>query len=484
MSSWQDSEDGEEFGEETGDVSRWGVIARHAQQVLPSLLLAALLVFGGASREAVIAHGGLQLLAILVLLWCLFDGRMQKLSIGGWFLTGLLLSLMLITVLQLVPLPPELWSHLPGRQRIAEGFGIAGGGLPWLPVSMTPEETLSGALKFLPPLAAFLLLARTPIRAVSLVLPWALVAVATVSVMMGVGQVLGGRLSPLYLYAFTNWGQPVGFMANANHQAAFLLMTLPFAAVLAGRLLVRAETGDRDAGQGFMLAALIIALVLGVAIAGSLAGYLLGIPAIVLSVFAARARSGWSTLALLICVAVGVALIGLFAFSSPVLSGLGMTDFSSTSLGRPDTYARTVVAISQVMPVGSGLGSFEALFPSYEDPASVTDTFMNHAHSDYLEFVLEYGILGVGFILAFLVWFVIRSVAIWRETKSEGARIRKAASIAVLIVILHSLVDYPLRTPALAGFVGMCLGLMVARAEGPRRRAKDETTPRAQHVVI
>lgn len=462
-----------------------GFIARHAQRVVPPLFLSAMLVLGGASTEAVIATGVLQLLAILVLLWCLFDGRMQKLSTSGWWLVGLLLALILVIALQLAPLPPDIWSRLPGRQEVVEAFVTVGGPLPWMPVSLAPEETVFGALKFLPPLAAFVLVARTPLQSMVLVLPWVLVSVAAASVMVGVGQVLGGRESPLYIYAYTNWGQPVGFMANANHQAAFLLMTLPFAAVLAGRLLVRSETGDGDASQGLMLAALAITLVLGVAIAGSAAGYALGIPAVLLSILAARARSGWSILALLLGAVVSVSLIGLFAFSSPVLSGLGMTDFSSSPLGRPDTYARTIEAIKEVMPIGSGLGSFKAFFPRFEDPALVTSTFMNHAHNDYLEFVLEFGVFGVGFIAVMLIWLIQRSLFIWRQSGSEGDRIRKAASIALLIVVLHSLVDYPLRTTALAGFASMCLGLMVARAGASRPRPDEEKdVPLAQHVVI
>ena len=137
------------------------------------------------------------------------------------------------------------------------------------------------------------------------------------------------------------------------------------------------------------------------------------------------------------------------------------------------------------MPVGSGLGSFEALFPSYEDPSQVTSTFMNHAHNDYLEFVLEFGAAGIALIAAFLVWFIWRSIAIWRSEGEDGSRLRKAASIAVLIVILHSLVDYPVRTGAISGFVGLCLGVMAARSE-PRRKTRRLTSPEteAHHVTI
>src|SRR5690606_33520132 len=151
----------------------------------------------------------------------------------------LALAFFLLVALQLVPLPPEIWSALPGRKVLVEGFEALNACLPELPLSMAPEETILALPRFLTPLAGVAVAAKTPGRTLTTYLLRTLVIIAAASVMLGLAQVFSGRDSPFYFYAFTNWGQPVGFMANANHQASFLLRILPFAAVLFTRLGVR-----------------------------------------------------------------------------------------------------------------------------------------------------------------------------------------------------------------------------------------------------
>jgi O-antigen ligase len=460
-----------------------GGIAKRA--ALPAFFIV-LVVLGGASRGAFYANAALQIVSAGVIAWCLIDPRLGRFTPAAWQLVGLAVCLAAISLLQLVPLPPEIWSSLPGRQIVVDGFAAMDADLPWLPMSMAPDDTLFGVLKFLPAFAAFTLAAKLTPRSLTDPLGWTVALVATATVAIGLGQIFGGRESPLYFHDFTNWGSPVGFMANVNHQATLLLISIPFGAVVVSRLLINAQLGDRSLGLGLIVIALLSTAILGVMIAGSTAGYGLLVPAILLSFLIGRGEgSGSGTVIALFGVSLVVGILAAVVASSPRLVGLGFTDLSGGSLGRPDTYARTLQAISDTMPFGSGLGSFEALFPSYEDPAQVSSTFMNHAHNDYLEVALEYGAAGVLLIAIFLVWFVWRSIAIWRAEGEDGSRLRKAASVAVLIVILHSIVDYPLRTGAISGFVGLGLGIMVARSEPPRKR-RQLALPQdaAQHVTI
>jgi len=51
------------------------------------------------------------------------------------------------------------------------------------------------------------------------------------------------------------------------------------------------------------------------------------------------------------------------------------------------------------------------------------------------------------------------------------------ASIAALVMLLHSLIDYPLRTGAIAGLFGLCLPLL---ARDPAGRSTGETVVEAQ----
>ncbi|MGA1343752.1 MAG: hypothetical protein ACO33A_12065, partial [Hyphomonas sp.] len=53
-------------------------------------------------------------------------------------------------------------------------------------------------------------------------------------------------------------------------------------------------------------------------------------------------------------------------------------------------------------------------------------------------------------------------------SQADGLTLRRAASVACLVPVLHSLVDYPLRMPAVAVLAAMCLALMVV----PQKRAE------------
>jgi O-antigen ligase len=218
-----------------------------------------------------------------------------------------------------------------------------------------------------------------------------------------------------------------------------------------------------------MVSCLLAGALLGILIAGSMAGYGLLGPVILVCFLIGRAKSDRiATLGALFAVSAFIASMALLLASSPRIVGLGGLDLSGGTLSRPDSWARTLEAIGATMPFGSGLGSFEGLFPHFEDPSQVTSKFMNHAHNDYLEFTLEYGLPGVLLLAGFFCWFIWRVVDIWGAQDAESVRLQRAASVAVLIVLVHSCVDYPARTGTISGLAGLCLGIIASRSD-PRR---------------
>lgn len=451
-----------------------------------ALFLTCTIVAGGSSTGAFYANAALQVISCLVIAWSLWDSRLNPMSRAGWLALCLGGALTAIILAQLVLLPPDVWLQLPGRQIVADGFAAIGAPLPSLPLTMTSDETIFGLLKFLPALAAFSIAAKLSGPALLGSLPWVVLFCAVLSVVVGLGQVFLGPQTPLYLYEFTNWGQPVGFMANANHQAALLVMALPFGALIISRLASETPENGLDLGLAVIVWILMAIVVLGVLMAGSVAGYGLLAPSLLLSVLIGRGNaSGRVTTLGIVGVSIAIAVIGAVVASSPRLVGLGATSLTDDYLSRPDTYRRTLEAIGETMPAGTGLGSFQSVFPAYEDPDEVTSTQMNHAHNDYLEFVLEMGVAGIVLIAALLIWFLWRAFVIWTHDKGQGSRLRRAASVALLIVIIHSAVDYPLRTAAISAFAGLCLGIMSTQAEPSRRHRRVQAeSDRPRHVVI
>ena len=65
---------------------------------------------------------------------------------------------------------------------------------------------------------------------------------------------------------------------------------------------------------------------------------------------------------------------------------------------------------------------------------------------------------------AFVAWLVLRTVAIWRARRSQGEPIdgllTRAATIVVVLILVHSLFDYPLRTTAIAAIFAFGCGLL------------------------
>ena len=113
------------------------------------------------------------------------------------------------------------------------------------------------------------------------------------------------------------------------------------------------------------------------------------------------------------------------------------------------------------MPWGAGLGSFRSVYQLYESRDQISTTYVIHAHNDYVELALELGVAGILLIVAFLVWYGRAVWRAWRHT--DGGIYARAASIVTAAILVHSLVDFPLRTAAISAAFAMCLALLVER---------------------
>jgi O-antigen ligase len=110
----------------------------------------------------------------------------------------------------------------------------------------------------------------------------------------------------------------------------------------------------------------------------------------------------------------------------------------------------------------------------------VISEYVVHAHNDYAELALELGIPGVLLMLLFLAWWGRAVWAVWR--RAEGGPFTRAASIASGAVLIHSLVDFPLRTAAISACFAMFMALLSDRRTPPRRDPADLRPTR--HLVF
>lgn len=434
------------------------------------LFLVACLLLGGSSGGGFFANAALQLLSFAVILLLVASRSVPPLPQPARTLLWIVAVVTAYLLLTLVPLPGAIWSGLPGRAGVADGFRLLNQPLPAEALSLDTDGTIRGLMSLAPPLAMFLAMMAAPAAGRRDTVTVLIVA-AIVEIVYGAVQLATGYNSPYYIYYFTSYGGAVGFFANRNHLATMCLMAMPFlAALLAGGT---REPRSNRVGRRIIIGGALLFLVLGVGMVQSLAGWLLLLPALLGCLLIYRhgridGSARWRIVPPVAALVVAVGVIAaLFAPISPA-------DLHRTT-GEVDPHQRSLIAVTtwhaarDYLPVGSGLGSFTQVYPRYENPERTTVTYVNHAHDEFLEIVLELGIPGVLLLAAFLIWWGRRMIALWRRS-ARGRPLARAATVALALLLAHSLVDYPVRTAAIAAVAAVACAMMsVAEEVEPQR---------------
>jgi O-antigen ligase len=460
---------------------------------LCAFVVVAGLVLGGGTRSGLVSDAILQIIAVPLLIACLWRaGDLASMNGSRWAL-AFCAAIVLVPLLQAIPLPPEIWTRLPGRRPEIEALELAGRGLPWMPLSIAPQSTLLSALSLIVPVAVFLgtiLLDYKERRLLSLVV----IGVGLLSVFLGLSQVAQGPSSPLRFFDFKNTTEAIGFFANRNHFAALLYSLTLMAAAWAIDVALNASSpaprrGDNSATVVAMVVSftVLVALVAAQVIARSRAGLGLAIVALLgaLALAFSDQRRGTGVTPTKI-LAAAVVLVALFAAQFGLYRI--MERFSADPMhDLRIVFARTTVeAAKDFMPFGSGMGTFVPVYALFERPQDVlSNVFANRAHNDILELWLESGIAGLALMAVFAGWYAVRSVTLWRRA-SIGQRpidgfLARAATLIVGLLIAHSCVDYPLRTSAMMVVFAFACALMIEPPAPVRRtearEAEDRWTP-------
>ncbi|MFL6730247.1 MAG: O-antigen ligase family protein [Sphingomicrobium sp.] len=456
------------------------MVRRFASLAVPAYVLLCLTL--GGSRQSAWANMVLQLLGLGLLVWAVARRPDQSLNRDQRQLLWLAMIALAIVALQLIPLPTSVWQGLGGRQSIADGYRILGIPPPALPLSVAPYDSLSSLLSLVPPLAVLVGYWRLGPHPGPLIA--AVLAATFAGILIGALQVgsTDPASSPWYFYPQTTYGVATGFFANANHMATLLVITLPFLAAA----LASTRSGGRNAQRYSAMLALVaggaVVIAVGIALNGSLAGYGLAVPVLLASaliVLPSRSRAfGW------LAPLAGLLLIGAIGWltTTPLSSSSALRSNAETSVqSRAEILQTSLNAIRDFMPFGSGLGSFREVYAVYEDHDRLDpNTYVNHAHNDYVELALETGVPGLIVLVLFLGWWGKAAWNAWRRRDPDP--FARAAAVASAAILIHSIVDFPLRTAAIASCFAMCLALLVRR----RRAAAADTSDLrpTRHVVL
>lgn len=356
----------------------------------------------------------------------------------------LLIFAIALNILQIVPLPAVILDGLKPELLLGD---------PWVGesrfrfISVGVGRTIESLLYLLAAAAFFLAVLRLRAEQVSALLPFFFIGVICNGLAGAIQYSLSDHAAIVGLLPFTI---NAGLFANANHFSALLFVSIPFVVyygLVRGHLL-----------SGFFG---LIALLLLLLAAGSRAGVLIGLAITVLSVIFLSARSRASGF--------GVLLI-FITLSIYTISAWTKLDAQALdpAFGRGEFARTTIEGIKDNWATGIGFGNFQKAYQIYERADMIFREYVNHAHNEYLEIAFEGGVPAI---LLMTGYFVLLFAALVRVRRDP---LQKAAFLSVSFLLIHSLVDYPLRTGALAMTFAYMNAIIFHKGFAERSKRKSE----------
>lgn len=419
-----------------------------------SFFLIAALTLGGTSQDVWFPKIILIAISIVLIGLTLAETNRARLSslIRPPFIFGILL--VALYVLYLVPLPPDLWTRLPGREPIVDTYALINAAtpgvevnLPWMPLSLMPEKTLGGLLCLIPVSAVALILGTSAQPSEVRLSIDALILFAIANIGLAVLQSVL-QISAVHPYETTNAGLATGLFSNANHFGLFIAMIIPFAWYRVYRRLIKRN--DRVQGFDLMgpLSSIFLILAIGaIALSGSVAAIGLGALAFLGSVAITSRRLKVTYLLGLAGLGTIILLSDIFILDGLLIDLVG--NFRSDSeLSRANMAKTGLTMLAEYNLAGVGPGAVPEAYTQFEDPARINRVFVNQLHNDVLQFLIEFGLAGMLLCLAAIISFF---ALLWKNIARLSRNRRPLIfALVALLPLLHSSLDYPLRTMGIA----------------------------------
>ncbi len=271
-----------------------------------------------------------------------------------------------------------------------------------------------------------------------------------------------------------------GPYVNHNHYAGLMEMLVPIPLVFS---LTRGARGARKILAGIAAAVMASTIFLSGSRGGMIA--FLAQTALLAVILFWRQKSRSLNWVLLPFLAVGLGLVlwlggGELAQRLATLHAETRTELSGGTRLDIDRDALRMFARRPIS--GWGLGVFPDVYPQFR--SFNTNFFINEAHNDYLQLLVEMG--GLGF--AIMLWFLgalFRNA--WRKLQHWSDDTNGAVGLAALLgvtgILVHSLVDFNLQVPANASlFYVFCVVAAMESRFGKTRRKSVRRVNRVEEI--
>ncbi|RLE04103.1 MAG: hypothetical protein DRJ11_02100 [Candidatus Aminicenantes bacterium] len=380
-------------------------------------------------------------------------------------LSKVILALSIFCLFQVIPLPAVIIKIIsPHSYTFRSLFSLATTPTRWLTISVVPYLTIKESLEILSYAFLVVLILRT-INSYQVIKKFffALAILGAFEALYGLIELVNPHPRLLFFTKDINLAVATGTYVNQNHFSGLLEMTLP---ITVGLFLARLEGlftpgltwkerllffSEKRMTVNVVLGIFIVLQVLGVWFSQSRSGvvviflefiFFLGMIALFAKTERLRSRQ---TLRVLQIIFVVVLIVVIYTGALSTIDR-----FTTEKLHQEGRfqYWTTLTQMVRDFPLwGSGLGTFAAVYPAYE--SGKTYGLLLHAHNDYLEFLLEIGLLGMILLLGGIIYVLIKTYLSWAKRRNFKIKILTLAGMtSVLGMAIHSLTDFNLHIPA------------------------------------
>ncbi|MCF2949904.1 O-antigen ligase family protein [Paraglaciecola aquimarina] len=391
----------------------------------------------------------------------------KKTIIQNWFPIGIFVIVIGWMAFQYIAIPLDWLKILSPHSAAAyQKLGLESGS-----ITLDKDETINSLLKLSGYLCVFLLglcLLNTPKR-VQLTLLF-MVFAGTFNAFYGVFEILSGQ-DVSFVYAMKNDLRADGTFVSHNHFANFLTLCLSAGVgYFITTLTQRTFSSKKAYWQSWVyslletktvvrlcLVIMVIALVMSHSRMGNTAFFSSFLGVSLLYMFIGKqVPKGLKVLV------ISMLIIDTFIVSAWFGLEKLTTRLTSTSLEAESRDEVVLDALPIVMDypfTGSGAGSFQTIFASYKSER--VGGFYDHAHNDYLQFTIEYGIpitLLLGILMLYMITLSIKLIYAASDKLVVGGA--AAALMATSGMLIHMSVSFPLLPPANASYFVLFLAII------------------------
>ncbi|MCI0624390.1 MAG: O-antigen ligase family protein [Acidobacteria bacterium] len=408
----------------------------------------------------------------------------------------------LLLVLQQLPMPfswRAILSPEPLRHSIllpaSPDFAVKATSSYWTQLTLHPAGTLQGTLDLLMCFTLCLILVNSLSSREEI--QWAVVALMAVGgfeAVYGLIEFWSGRQG-IFWFTKVHYREDVtGTYINHNHFAGLMAMLVPLTTGFLWLQTLKLEASGRNRSLRWrvallvgVLTAMLLALVLSHSRGGllSCAGALTWL---LWMIWRKHVQHPGRRKRLAVSVTVLVGLISL------VLGREISSRFSFALRDAPERiglWQDGLKIVPDFLWFGTGMGTFKYVFPNYRTQLDFLNVdgvprqaLWNFAHNDYLQLLIECGIIGFGL----AVWGMSLTVGQFRQWQRSNGNAERhllalSAFAGVLAILIHSLVDFNLHIPANALIFCTLASLALVCSRPAAETAEQSDTPEANSEV-